>query len=332
MVASARATTYNARMASPTSRRATLSLHGICWLVAAIGACGPSGSAVDTSTGEATQGSGSGTTNEAPTSGGSSTASVTEASTSTGVTGASSSTSTSTSTSTTTGTSSTGTDPVGTTTTETSAGPVGTTVEATTADESASSSSTGTGEPVQCQAPVDCEPLFFTDPEGELTDVESGWVACHEGQVIYREEPVDCAHEVFWPECEGQEGDCATDEDCPGNQACRNIWGSCSCTPQCMSDSDCGDGEICVCTAEHPELPLNLDIKNTCNAAGCAGQADCEGECGCRGDDFCGYTISAFCPTLNDECSHAGDCDPGKICTFDGAEQRWRCFEPAICE
>jgi hypothetical protein len=312
---------YAAAMASRRLRAEQTLSRGVWWLFAAVAACGPS---VDPgATTGTTQANPDGTTDGAPTSSGSGTSSGTDPTASTAET-------------TTSGTSSTGAVSVGSSSTST-----GETGSSTTTGEAGSSSSstdigtdtsTDTGEPGPCQAPDDCEPIFFDDPQHKLTDLESGWVTCHEGGVIYREEAVDCAHEVFWPKCEGQGGECASDADCPGDQACANIYGDCGCVAQCMSDSECGDGEICLCAGGHPDLPATLYIKNTCLPAQCATKADCAGECGCRGDDFCGFTVSAFCPTLTDECDDHGDCQGDAICSFDQVEARWRCLPGAICE
>lgn len=294
-------------MASPRLRP---SPRLLC-LLAVVTACGPTGPA-DTSTTATSQTSGDDTTAAAPTSG--STGPTTTAVPTTGTADL------------TTG-DGTSTGAVGTSSSDTGASSTGTTETAT----GASSTTTG-DEPFVCQAPAGCEPIFFEDADNKLTDVESGWVICEQGTLVLREEPVACAHEVFWPKCEGQGGQCASDADCPGTEACANVYGDCSCVAQCMSDSDCGDGEICLCTGGHPELPVSLYIKNTCVASQCAATADCEGPCGCRGNNFCGYTVDARCSTPTDECAAHSDCEGGDLCVFDEIEARWRCLEGAICE
>lgn len=330
-VAPAHAGLYDARMASRILFNSELCSWRV--LVACVVACGPSAASTDTSGGETSPASSGGTTSVAPTSSGGATGptSGTEAGTST----AAGTTSTSTATgATSTGSSSTGSVPVGSTSLETSTGPAETTtVETSAAETGSSSTGADTGDPVPCQTPVDCEPIFFKDEQYDLTDIESGWVFCNGGTVIYRDEAVDCAHEVFWPKCEGQGGDCATDDDCPGSQVCANIWGDCGCVAQCMSDGDCQDGEICVCAGDHPDVGGDLYLQNTCMPANCASKSDCEGECGCRGSEFfCGHVIGAFCPTLADECSDSGDCPQDKYCAFDDAQARWTCQFLGICE
>ena len=183
-----------------------------------------------------------------------------------------------------------------------------------------------------CPAPVDCEPVFFHDQDHNVTDEESGWVRCNGASVFYREAALDCAHEVFFPACDGQPGDCATDADCPGNESCRNLWGSCACMDQCMSDSDCPQGEICACAGEAASEGSRLVLKNECIPANCGQSGDCEGECGCRGTEFfCGTLDGAFCPTLNDDCHDNADCG-GDRCAWEPQEQRWTCQGWGICE
>ncbi|MCY0992091.1 hypothetical protein OV203_33440 [Nannocystis sp. ILAH1] len=319
---------------------------GLWCLVSSVPACGPSANSTDATAGDTTESSSGGATHGTPTSssGGSETSSGADPTANTVAE----------STSTATGTSSTGSVSVSSTSLETSTGPTetttsgtttsGTTTSGTTTSESGtsststsgtgSSSTTGdSGDPVPCKAPVDCEPIFFEDAQHQLTDIESGWLFCNGGTVIYRDEALECAHEVFWPKCEGQGGECATDGDCPDSQVCANIWGDCGCVAQCMSDSDCSGGQICVCAGDHPGVGGDLYLKNTCMPANCASKADCEGECGCRGSEFfCGFVIGAFCPTLEDECSDSGDCPQDKYCAFDADQDRWTCQFLGICE
>lgn len=320
-------------MASKHARASTAMGLGLWCLVSTAPACGPSVIPTDTTAGEPTETGDGGTTRAtSPTSSGGPTTSSGPESTST-ATGASS-----------TGASTTEAVSVGSTSPETSTGPAETTTDetttgttsttsTTTGETGSTSTTTGSGDPVPCPAPVDCEPIFFEDAQHQLTDIESGWVFCNGGTVIYRDEALGCAHEVFWPKCEGQGGDCATDADCPGDQTCANIWGDCSCVAQCMSDSDCADGEICVCAGDHPDVGGDLYLQNTCMPANCAAKSDCEGECGCRGSEFfCGHVIGAFCPTLADECSDSDDCPQDKYCAFDADQQRWTCQWLGICE
>ncbi|MBZ5710240.1 hypothetical protein [Nannocystis pusilla] len=311
-------------------RRSAPLLLGTWFLVAMAPACGPASPPADTTASEGTGASSSGTTTATPTSGGpateppsetEATASGESTATEPVVTGSTSPGSTS------TGPGSTSTGPGSTSTTSTGAE---TTTSSTTGE---SSSSTGDGPgPASCP-PVDCQPIFFEDENHDLTDIESGWLFCNEGTVHYREEAIDCAHEVFWPKCEGQGGECATDGDCSGNETCANIYGDCYCTAQCMSDSDCGDGQICLCAGDLPAVGADLALKNQCVPADCTANADCAGECGCRGDKFfCGTLEGAFCPTPDDECEDDEDCEDGGYCGWDSDQKRWVCQGWGICE
>ncbi|MDC0668058.1 hypothetical protein [Nannocystis radixulma] len=184
--------------------------------------------------------------------------------------------------------------------------------------------------------PDNCSPIFFVDAENQQTDIESGWVRCEPEPfdfVEYREEAIACAHEVFWPPCEGQDGDCATDADCGGGQVCSLYYNECTCLSddKCMSDSDCADGEICLCAGK-TSGGNQVAFKNRCISAGCAEKDDCMGDCGCRATHFCSDILAAFCPTLADECANNSDCAPTDGCFWDPDQQRWTCQEPAICE
>jgi hypothetical protein len=303
----------------------------LCCLFTVVAACGP------TPAGETTAETSSGTTPAESSSGGTLTGPTTGTSETNATTLAPTSTTTSGTTGEPTGTTTVGTtiEPTGATTVVSTTGPgTGSTTESvdstTTVGSSSSSTTSDTGLPAVCPTAVDCLPVFFEDENNDETDEESGWLLCNEGSVYYREVALDCAHEVFWPACDGQPGSCATDADCPGNEVCADVWGSCECESQCMSDSDCEDGEICVCAGRGNGGWLAL--KNWCVPTGCAGPEDCADDCGCRGSEFfCGTLDTAACPTLTDECHDNADCG-GNRCAWEPQEQRWTCQEWGICE
>lgn len=205
-----------------------------------------------------------------------------------------------------------------------------------TASESsgtASESSAGTtaGHIVQCTAPRECQPYFFDDGEGNVSDIESGWLYCQGGFGTYRQAPVACAQQVFWPACQGDKGTCAVDADCEGSESCVDSYGYCKCVPQCMSDSDCGDDELCLCAAATVGH-FWISDRNICIKADCRGSDDCADECGCHASqNFCTTFDSAYCHTKIDTCADNGDCwNVGGGCSW--SDEQWSCIEWGNCE
>ncbi|MCB9752962.1 MAG: hypothetical protein H6713_23660 [Myxococcales bacterium] len=212
----------------------------------------------------------------------------------------------------------------------------------TSASSSSSTSTTGasstggsTTGALECEPLADCKPLYFIDEALQLTDIESGWEVCGAWGDHYRVEAIECAHKVFWPVCQGEGGSCETDNDCESDSQCLNVYGTCGCRPKnCMSDSDCPDGEVCVCAAQGDGYAGWTNIKNTCEPASCASAADCPEACGCHGSEFfCGTVERLHCPTLTDECATHEDCDgEGGRCYYEPDESRWVCGEWGFCE
>jgi len=180
-----------------------------------------------------------------------------------------------------------------------------------------------------------------TDAEPYLEGVETGTFLCKEGY-LHREHASTCPsvlprdNSVQWPLGEGGAGgelgyttstdECASDSDCPEHGRCvlrrTNDWGKGSCVigtpdpdlvpnyareciPGCREDSDCEDGEVCLCGNEIGECaPVSED-------AGCHQDADCEDGSLClsnaRTADFGEYQFA--CQLPRDECSVDADCE-----------------------
>ena len=209
-----------------------------------------------------------------------------------------------------------------------------TTGASTTGDEETSATTSS----LECSPFEICEPLYLVDSEGYMTDAPSGWVRCTDPlnrPEVLRLEAVACAHEVFWPQCDGAGGDCEVDADCPNNQVCGDVWGSCRCVSPCMSDDDCLAGELCLCAAKSEYSGDGpTPEKNRCIPAGCASASDCGDGCDCRGSSGpCGAIEGAYCSTDSDECGNHDECEEqGGRCFWEPEVEHWSCGEWFNCE
>ncbi|HEV3192599.1 MAG TPA: hypothetical protein VGY54_18950 [Polyangiaceae bacterium] len=122
---------------------------------------------------------------------------------------------------------------------------------------------------------------------------------------------------------------CTRDIDCQGDSGplrwCRNNV----CTvDQCLSDTDCGSGEVCGCSNQFSGYRFHA---NTCVATDCHVDADCgvNGLCSPKVDinmwcmTFKGY----HCRSAADECVTGADCNPSSSCGTSGATDSfyWAC-------
>lgn len=144
---------------------------------------------------------------------------------------------------------------------------------------------------------------------------ETGYEICSEGQ-RHRASTATCASALPRDEvCRGADpmfpGSCTSDADCtekPHGQC--GIFGQiaeCSCTYGCVTDADCGDGQICDCG----------DPVGRCVRADCTTDADCAGDLLCVAyvsDPGCGGTAFT-CQSELDTCGSDADCQPGENCT-----------------
>lgn len=125
-------------------------------------------------------------------------------------------------------------------------------------------------------------------------------------------------------------GQCTSHADCDGKNArCVASRGGYMCTSdECMTDADCGSGEVCECGGSRHG-------SNVCLPSQCQTDADC-GPGGYCSPSFgsCGnYTgvVGYFCHTCEDECTDDSDCgsqDGGygaPYCMYDQQAGKWVC-------
>ena len=174
------------------------------------------------------------------------------------------------------------------------------------------------------------------------TDPKTGLVTCSEGHV-HRPNVQTCGVQGGGgaPADGGAGGDGNVDpNDLPrvfGSVPCEEDPNVCNafqygyCAPQqfgtvcwsgCSTDSDCGQGAICICgNAASP-------TGGTCQSSSCGSDADCQPgylcaaySAGCGG----GYA----CQTPQDRCRVQADCPASEVCT--PGEEHWRCTGALIC-
>lgn len=182
-----------------------------------------------------------------------------------------------------------------------------------------------------------CSPEPVEDIEGAPT----GLASCGEGH-FDRIAAVSCganvAGEHFRP-CGPQDvGACRVDADCGGgNNRCIYYIGECLCQTFCETDSDCGEGEACICRGVVPSTrpggAQTLSGWSACRATECWSDMDCDGfGCGMRIND-CGPAEGFACRTPDDTCHTDSECARGESCIYAREEGRWICLnEGATCE
>ena len=123
----------------------------------------------------------------------------------------------------------------------------------------------------------------------------------------------------------GPVGECTTDLDCAAKAKgghCENSLGPgdfCYCASSCVSDSECGAGQLCLCGEKY----------GTCVMAGCKSGADCVvGDCvSYTNNPGCGST-AMNCESLKDACGAKVDCKPAEECTWNGGKGNKYCSPP----
>jgi hypothetical protein len=146
------------------------------------------------------------------------------------------------------------------------------------------------------------------------SDVGGNWSRCSNG-MLHRTEPGTCrsrlprrGFEVAGVD-ESQPAGCRRDTDCSGPHAfCKSDEDIPHCVLGCVTDADCGAGQVCLCGPDVGE----------CRPAQCSTDADCaEGMlCGSYQDNpFCGG-IAFACQRPDDQCSGDLDCNFGGACTI----------------
>lgn len=149
---------------------------------------------------------------------------------------------------------------------------------------------------------VTCEPLLQPG-----TSEPSGIEHCSNGS-WQRTEVVACVGQTALPP---ESTGCVTPcDEFPVAGVCRSPAASpySFCHYDCVSDSDCGPGAICICaTGDDPGKGELLEV-NQCVRANCTTAGDCDsGACGVSAGD-CNVVDRAQCRMADDECSGHEDC------------------------
>lgn len=104
----------------------------------------------------------------------------------------------------------------------------------------------------------------------------------------------------------------------------------CYLPPVCEQQSQCGEGETCLCALWEPGGPA-YHAANRCVPALCESADDCGGrECAVT-EDQCGQLSGLYCRTDQDECKSTADCERGR-CSYVTQQARWQCVEAADCD
>jgi Cys-rich repeat protein len=101
---------------------------------------------------------------------------------------------------------------------------------------------------------------------------------------------------------------------------------------QCLEDSDCSGGAVCVC-AKDMGFGLIVNI-NACVPSNCRVDADCaEGLCS-PGKGYCGSSTGYHCRSATDGCGSDADCagsTSANTCNYDLVSGRFQCEPHTVC-
>lgn len=165
-------------------------------------------------------------------------------------------------------------------------------------------------------APIDGSPGAPAEPHAarpcenpQPYPLGGGYLVC-EDKSLRRAEPSACTTTL--PRESPTEplffDDCALDTDCSASAHGFCAYGQCK--YGCVSDDECGQGELCFCAAD----------VGKCVAAGCRSDADCPADYPCTGNLPFGFDAAEFvCQTPFDECESDYDCPGARMhCQSDG--------------
>lgn len=192
-----------------------------------------------------------------------------------------------------------------------------------------------------------------TDPEEFIPGVDTGYYSCME-PVIWREEIIECPNRlprdnvVEFPEyvtnnLGGAPGstdfeivadECSSNADCDEKSRCVarqvNASGECvgpieperyqwarQCEPGCTVDSDCTEGQICLCDTEIGRCAPQAYVH------GCASDADCDDGYHCLMNLYAAFG----CQLPGDECHSSVGCDANEMCTYSDEEDARLCVD-----
>jgi len=157
---------------------------------------------------------------------------------------------------------------------------------------------------------------FATCDDSQASGVPGGGLEECSSGIIHRATNATCELAPEPNAC-GADSQCESDADCNDapNGQCSNAQagGSCSCSYGCVTDLECGSGQMCTCFAGG----------GYCVESGCVTDADCsEGLCiqTTMGDE-CGPR-QFECQLADDTCAIGADCDDDESCVLvDGARE-----------
>ena len=212
--------------------------------------------------------------------------------------------------------------------------PDGATPDGATPDGATPDGATPDGATPDGAVPSNCDnPQPILDPQGVPTGVQR----CADGSKN-RVEAVACDPIVDLTPCSGEpnDGSCQQDTDCGGSPHGRCVivpqgggFEFCSCRYGCASDSDCSEGQVCIC-------PGVIDGSSYCAPADCTTGADCDsGECGVNAtSDGCNNYPQVACREPD-----VDNCRTNQGCQEDGAgdgcqlsnDGNWMCTFLPIC-
>lgn len=164
-----------------------------------------------------------------------------------------------------------------------------------------------------------CEPILQDD------GTPTGYETCMPDDSVVRTGSVTCTDPTPPSQgstCSAGYGECASDDDCTAAPygACGyivDVTAACRCEYGCMTDADCGAGQVCMCA------PLHDGTR--CVDADCSTDADCDPGYRCTLSLGVGLDLrwpSVRCHSAADECQSDADCPDG-LCLWHGA--RWEC-------
>jgi hypothetical protein len=120
--------------------------------------------------------------------------------------------------------------------------------------------------------------------------------------------------------------DCDSDDDCAEDARCRDS--RCERLPECMTQSDCPDGQACLCAGATSDR--TVVAFNQCVPADCTQQSDCGAfECAASAARDCsGRVQGLYCQESGDACRGLDACS-GSCSRAD--DESWSCAPDPIC-
>lgn len=187
-------------------------------------------------------------------------------------------------------------------------------------------------------APTACGALVSEDASpaaacgNSVLDAASGLATCDNG-VVHRPAAATCENHLDLRPADAvfmtsNPSSCTRDAECTEKPYGRCLLGGVplehySCQYGCLTDADCDDGRVCVCTSEIGE----------CRVSNCVTDADCgDGFLCAERTDTTGCGLPTYaCQTAEDTCVTDDDCRAsGNMCLLD-AERARHCRNSATC-